>query len=296
MLKPFSKRNKKIIDGVVKNKNIANGYLFSGVSGSFILGAAQYFSMSVNCLNFNEGPCGVCAVCLAFQKGVFADYVVVNPGEGQGKSDSITVDQIRNIQEIVKYGANTPGRMFVVINNSHKLTKQASNAFLKTLEEPAERVSFILLTRNLMDVMPTIKSRCQSMYYPCATKDEMIAYIKKHYKDNEFNEIVERAVGSKELLGRFLETSKIVGVNYISFKDLLNSSKIDRLIFVEKLAKDKNEAQMLLMIWIDELMQAYGDLDWQVINNIELLIENVVQMKYNVNLRLHLESLMLNLV
>lgn len=82
-----------------------------------------------------------------------------------GNSDSsIKIQDIKSIQERIKYGPTNFDKSFVIIENCHLFSTQAANAFLKTLEEPTDNVVFFLTSSNIQQVISTIKSRCICIY------------------------------------------------------------------------------------------------------------------------------------
>ena len=80
------------------------------------------------------------------------------------ETNSIKIEDIRHIQERAKYGPSQQNQLFVIIEHADQLTVQAANAFLKTLEEPLDRITFILLTTKFKQLIPTIVSRSQSLF------------------------------------------------------------------------------------------------------------------------------------
>ena len=79
---------------------------------------------------------------------------------------SIKIEDIRNINDRIKYGPHRFNSLFVCINQAQLMTNQAANSFLKILEEPPQNVVFILISKNPKSLLPTIQSRCQSIYCP----------------------------------------------------------------------------------------------------------------------------------
>ncbi|MCP4049207.1 MAG: hypothetical protein GY730_00660 [bacterium] len=292
-LKPFSERNRKIINGITENKKMANGYIFYGVPGSFMSDAAVYFASAANCQVCLEGFCGKCHACRSISRNNYADLIYIDPQKEKSLSGNITIDQVREIKELVKYGPNSGKYLFVVIRNCQKFTVQAANAFLKVLEEPLPGVCFILITKNVADVLPTIKSRCQLMFFPKAGHNNVMDYLYENYSEEELKEINQKTYNNEYLLNVFLEEGYLVGEGYITCRDILNKDKFARLEIVQNLIKDKHNAQTLLMIWIQEIWNDWQNLSEKDYTILDKLIENTGQMKYNVNLRLHLENLLI---
>ncbi len=133
----------------IEANKISHGYLFHGESGVGKATTARSFAKQIFCET--QTSCGQCSQCLKFVRGN-------HPGFISGGT-SIKIDQIREVHQQVHY---TQDHYQVwIIDSAHKMTLQAANSFLKLLEEPPEKTVFILITNNLDQILPTIRSRCQ---------------------------------------------------------------------------------------------------------------------------------------
>lgn len=147
----------KTLVNALKLGKLSHALLFSGIKGTGKTTVARIVAKALNCLNLVEGyePCNQCISCQEINKGVFVDVIEIDAASNRG------IDQIREIIENLKY-APTKGRAKVyIIDEAHMLTKEASNALLKSLEEPPSHVYFILATTEPNKIIPTILSRCQ---------------------------------------------------------------------------------------------------------------------------------------
>ena len=135
---------------------VAHAYLFSGPRGTGKTSTARLLSKAVNCLSLQEGdPCNDCVRCQAVNEGRFIDLIELDAASNRG------IDEIRNIRDKVNLAPAEGNYKVYIIDESHMLTEHASNAFLKTLEEPPGHAIFILCTTEPQKVLPTIISRCQ---------------------------------------------------------------------------------------------------------------------------------------
>ncbi len=135
---------------------ISHSYLFCGPRGSGKTTTARIIAKAVNCLNLCQGdPCNECSVCQSVNDGRFMDIIEMDAASNRG------IDEIRDIREKVNFAPVQGRRKVYIIDEAHMLTDQASNAFLKTLEEPPAHVMFILCTTEAHKILPTIVSRCQ---------------------------------------------------------------------------------------------------------------------------------------
>jgi DNA polymerase III subunit gamma/tau len=149
----------RALQGAVKNDRVSHAYLFSGPRGTGKTTTARILAKALNCENPGDGDaCGTCASCLAITKGTSLDVIELDAASNNG------VDPIREIISGAWHG--TPGRWKVYIfDEVHQLSKAASAALLKTLEEPPPHVVFVLATTDPHKVLPTIRSRTQHLEF-----------------------------------------------------------------------------------------------------------------------------------
>ena len=149
----------RALQGAVKNQRVSHAYLFSGPRGTGKATTARILAKALNCENPLDGDaCNVCASCVAITKGSSLDVTELDAASNNG------VDDIRDITAGAWHG--TPGSWKVYIfDEVHQLSKAASAALLKTLEEPPAHVVFVLATTDPHKVMPTIRSRTQHLEF-----------------------------------------------------------------------------------------------------------------------------------
>jgi DNA polymerase III subunit gamma/tau len=144
----------------VRTERVGHAYLFCGPRGTGKTSTGRILAKAVNCLNSQGGePCNACDVCLSISEGRCLDIVEIDAASNRG------VDDIRSLRERVNYAAGTVRRKVYIVDEVHMLTDVASNALLKTLEEPPPHVMFVLATTEFHKVLPTIVSRCQSFHF-----------------------------------------------------------------------------------------------------------------------------------
>ena len=142
----------------VRLGRISHSYLFCGPRGCGKTTTARIIAKAANCLDLQDGdPCNACAVCQAISDGRFMDIIELDAASNRG------IDEIRDIRDKVNFAPVQGRRKVYIIDEAHMLTDAASNAFLKTLEEPPEHVIFVLCTTEAHRILPTIISRCQRL-------------------------------------------------------------------------------------------------------------------------------------
>ena len=139
--------------------NVSHAYLFCGPRGTGKTSTGRILAKAVNCIKPTTGgkgePCNKCAVCKSITEGRALDIIEIDAASNTG------VDNIRELIERVNYAPAQARYKVYIIDEVHMLSTSASNALLKTLEEPPPKVIFILATTETHKVLPTIISRCQ---------------------------------------------------------------------------------------------------------------------------------------
>ena len=162
------------LTNALTSKRIAPAYLFTGSRGTGKTSSARILAKSLNCLAYNEPtpkPCGKCDVCRGIAQGVAMDVIEIDAASNTG------VDNIREIIEKSHFAPVQCRYKVYAIDEVHGLTNQAFNALLKTLEEPPEKVVFILATTDPQRVLPTIISRCQRFDFRRIPLEAMVAHL-----------------------------------------------------------------------------------------------------------------------
>jgi DNA polymerase III subunit gamma/tau len=157
----------------IKNNRVAHAYIFSGARGVGKTTAARILAKAMNCVNGPTAePCGVCDACKEIAAGTSLDVIEIDAASNRG------IDQIRELREMVRYAPAAARSKVVILDEAHMLTGEASNALLKTLEEPPDRVIFVLATTQPEDLEDTIRSRSQHFHFRALTFNEITDRLK----------------------------------------------------------------------------------------------------------------------
>src|SRR5712672_2777560 len=182
----------------IKNDRVAHAYIFSGARGVGKTTAARILAKAMNCVNGPTAePCGVCDSCKEIAAGSSLDVIEIDAASNRG------IDQIRELREMVRYAPAASRSKVVILDEAHMLTGEASNALLKTLEEPPDRVIFVLATTQPEDLEDTIRSRSQHFHFRALTFNEIANRIKYIAKE----ENLTIADGAVAVIARMAEGS-----------------------------------------------------------------------------------------
>jgi DNA polymerase-3 subunit gamma/tau len=182
----------------IKNDRVAHAYIFSGARGVGKTTAARILAKALNCVNGPTAePCGVCDSCKEIAAGSSLDVIEIDAASNRG------IDQIRELREMVRYAPAASRSKVVILDEAHMLTTDASNALLKTLEEPPDRVIFVMATTEPENLEDTIRSRSQHFHFRVLTFNEIAERIKFIAKE----ENLTIADGAVAVIARMAEGS-----------------------------------------------------------------------------------------
>ncbi|SJZ91443.1 DNA polymerase-3 subunit gamma/tau [Pilibacter termitis] len=174
----------KTLKNAVMNGTMSHAYLFTGPRGTGKTSAARIFAKAVNCTSTHDGePCNECQTCKEITQGSLEDVIEIDAASNNG------VEEIRRLRETVKFPPSVAKIKVYIIDEVHMLTNQAFNALLKTLEEPPERVLFVLATTEVHKVPATILSRTQRFDFKRISMNDIVEHLK--HVLNEVNQPFE---------------------------------------------------------------------------------------------------------
>ena len=169
----------RTLQNALQSGRVAHAYIFSGARGVGKTTTARILAKALNCVHGpTPSPCNQCDSCREIAAGSSMDVLEIDAASNRG------IDQVRELRDMVRYAPVGGRSKVVILDEAHMLTDEASNALLKTLEEPPEKVVFIMATTQPEDLVDTIRSRSQHF----------------HFRALSFGEIVEalQGIASKE--------------------------------------------------------------------------------------------------
>ncbi len=167
----------RTLANAIKSNRVAQAYIFSGVRGVGKTTAARILAKALNCAKgITPEPDNTCDSCREISAGTSLDVLEIDAASNRG------IDQIRELREMVRYAPATSRYKVVILDEAHQLTDEASNALLKTLEEPPDRVVFVLATTQPDALADTIKSRAQLFQFRSLTFQEISSTIERIVK------------------------------------------------------------------------------------------------------------------
>ncbi len=241
---------KKTLQNQVKEGKVAHAYLFAGPRGTGKTTTARILAKAINCEKSKNGePDGTCRVCRQIEEGRYLDLIEIDAASNRG------IDDIRTLREKVRLAPSVGKYKVYIIDEAHMLTADASNALLKTLEEPPAHVIFVLATTNPYKLLETIRSRCQRFTFERAPVALIVEKLKEIVRkerakiaDEELEQIAKAAGGgfrdAETLLEQVLtggeKLEDLVGFAKLAdlgefFENLLAGKTTEALVFVNDL-------------------------------------------------------------
>ncbi len=186
------------LKNAIKNDRVAHAYIFSGARGVGKTTAARILAKALNCVKGPTAtPCGECDSCKEIAAGTSLDVIEIDAASNRG------IDQIRELREMVRYAPAASRSKVVILDEAHMLTGEASNALLKTLEEPPDRVIFVMATTQPEDLVDTIRSRSQHFHFRALTFAEIAGRLEEIAK----KENLKIEPGAMAVIARMAEGS-----------------------------------------------------------------------------------------
>ncbi|MGB8457586.1 MAG: DNA polymerase III subunit gamma/tau [Candidatus Acidiferrum sp.] len=182
----------------IKNNRVAHAYIFSGARGVGKTTAARILAKAMNCAKGPTAePCGECDSCKEIAAGTSLDVIEIDAASNRG------IDQIRELREMVRYAPAASRSKVVLLDEAHMLTSEASNALLKTLEEPPDRVIFVMATTQPENLADTIRSRSQHFHFRALTFAEITGRLEEIAKKED----LKIETGALAVIARMAEGS-----------------------------------------------------------------------------------------
>ncbi|SET23592.1 DNA polymerase III, delta prime subunit [Natronincola peptidivorans] len=312
----------RLIENLKKALNrqqISHAYLLEGEKGLGKRKVAYEIAKGICCRGEEKRPCNECTSCKKLQHGNHPEVKWLQ------EETSIKIESIRQIQKNLQMKPYEGSKKVYIICDAEKMTIQAQNALLKTLEEPPEYATILLLTTNAVGLLPTITSRCQRLKLLPVSMEKIQNYLVGE-KGITLEEAKVMAAFSNGAIGKALQlmedeafknrrketirmTRDIMDKNTIQLLETMNffnqeKDNIEEILEImmgwyRDLLIYKDTKKKEYTINIDEIQEIFYQADKLILKNIKemiLIIERTKNnFRSNVNFQLNLEVMLLDL-
>lgn len=182
---------KQDLQEIIDNNTISHSYMFVGIDGIGKKLIAKEYARKILCLNKQNQNCATCDSCIKFNSGNNPDFLEIFPD-----GNSIKIAQMREMQEKVYQKPIVSDKKVFIIDQVEKMTEEAQNSLLKTLEEPPEYMVIILITSNENKLLNTVKSRCIRINFTGLSKQDITKYAGAHQINISSQNLLEMCGGS----------------------------------------------------------------------------------------------------
>ncbi len=279
---------KETLQKLVNSGKVSHSYLFTGLDGIGKKMIAKEFAKMLMCLNENK-YCNNCKSCIEFDTNNNPDFFYIEP-----EGNSIKIEQIRDAQRKVSEKPIISNKKIFIIDNADKMTLEAQNCLLKTLEEPPEFITIILISSNDNNLLATIKSRCTIVYFNRISDDEIKKYLYDNFDDiNITSNIIDMANGSISKAVKLKDKNEIYSsIDLIINKLNSRQSILDIIQNAEVLYKGKDDIFELLDYINVRFVKSK---DIRFIKCINIIEDTKKRLKSNTNYDMTIDNMLLNI-
>jgi DNA polymerase-3 subunit delta' len=271
----------------IKNDRLSHAYIFYGERGCGKESFAFELAKALNCSSEQRIPCGQCPSCQKICKLNHPDVKFIFPVSKQTTTEemaqirraksqnpyagalpsghlNIPIEAIRDLKSEAKYAPFEARKRVFIISGAEYFSREASNSFLKLLEEPPENLLLILTTNDVHALLDTIRSRCQPIHFP-RFSDVQIKEIVKRYQPVEQDLIPIIRIAQNDLKRVFEMLQEDLTVRretiYKYFQALATSNYVNMFEILDEIGHSKNRQHVtefldLLILWLRDALHA----------------------------------------
>ena len=272
-----NEKNKNILERSIELNKTSHSYIFWGTEGIGKKVIAKQFAKKILCIQEYKNDCK-CKSCIEFDSNNNPDFQMIEANEGK-----IKIEQIREMQRKVAEKPIISNKKVYIIDDADTMTTEAQNCLLKTLEEPPEYITIILICSNEDNLLSTIKSRCTRMHFEPLRENELKKYLELEFPNQPISEnIISLAQGS---IGKAIKLNERKDIYENIEKILMNMQNKDLIEIVqmsEGIYKSKEEIRSILE-YINVLLLKLSKQNIKYIKCIEIVEETKKRLKANSN-------------
>jgi len=283
-----NEKNKEILEKSIKLNKFSHSYIFWGLEGIGKKIIAKEFAKNILCLE-QTNNC-TCKSCIEFDSNNNPDFQLIEPN-----GNAVKIEQIREMQRKVSEKPIISNKKVYIIDEADTMTVEAQNCLLKTLEEPPEYITIILVCTNENNLLSTIKSRCTRMHFEALNPEKIREHIKQNYPEQEISEnIINLSQGS---IGKAIKLNENKNI-YENIEKILLSMQNNDLIEIiqmsEEIYKTKEEIDSILD-YMNVILLKLSKQNIKYIKCIDIVEQTKKRLKANSNYDMCIDNLLFNM-
>ena len=281
--------NEKIkleLEQTIKLNKMSHSYMFIGTSGIGKKMIAKEFAKMILCQG-QQKYCNKCKSCIEFDSNNNPDFQLIEP-EGV----SLKIDQIRQVQKKIIEAPIISEKKVYIIDDADLMTTEAQNCLLKTLEEPPEFVTIILIGSRENNFLSTIKSRCTIIKFQDIENEKIKQYLSQNYGISDISEnmleVFSGSIGKAEQLKskQELYNNIIEIIENIKILDIIDILKKADIIY--KSQDEKNE----ILEGMNVILFKKSKQDLKYLNCIQIIEETKKRLNANANYNMCIDNML----
>jgi DNA polymerase III subunit delta' len=307
----------------ILNQDVRHAYLLTGPPGIGKRTLAIRLAQAINCIDPQSPaePCGKCRICAQTERMAQVDMTII---QSETEGGMIKVDQIRSLQHSLSLKPLEACFRIALLLRFQEANASAQNALLKTLEEAPEKVILCLTADSAEALLPTIVSRCEVVRMHPLPVNKVVTALHDRWSlpDDEARNLGFISGGRPGYAIYLHENPDILKQRYTWIDDLhelLKSTRRERFVYAESIAKDKDKVRQALQVWLSywrDILLTISGCQYQVVNQewdqqiasvsekldlarVRMLTteieDGLIKLESNVNPRLLVEVLMLDM-
>lgn len=277
---------KQELELTIKLNKMSHSYMFLGTSGIGKKMIAKEFAKMILCQG-QQKYCNKCKSCIEFDSNNNPDFQLIEP-EGV----SLKIDQIRQVQKKIIEAPIISEKKVYIIDDADLMTTEAQNCLLKTLEEPPEFVTIILIGSRENNFLSTIKSRCTIIKFQDIENEKIKQYLSQNYGISDISEnmleVFSGSIGKAEQLKskQELYNNIIEIIENIKILDIIDILKKADIIY--KSQDEKNE----ILEGMNVILFKKSKQDLRYLNCIQIIEETKKRLNANANYNMCIDNML----